>query len=124
MVVSAGYSRSENSGAKTNGNTSVADGNGHHVAFTVHSSALRIYVDGALQASAPWIGSFASLNDNGEVRLGGPSLLNGELDEITVWNFPLSLEELQFYKNRSLAGTESGLVAYYRCDETNGTLLA
>jgi microcystin-dependent protein len=123
-VVTAGYTRMMGSEAKVASTNSVANGNWRHLAFTVNDSGMAVYVDGAMQTSSPWTGQPGSFNDNAETRLGGPALLNGDLDEVTVWNVPLSNAELISYKNRSLAGTETGLLAYFRCDETNGTILA
>jgi autotransporter-associated beta strand protein len=48
----------------------------------------------------------------------------GQLDEVRIWNGALSQAQIQTNMNRSLTGSEPGLVVYYRCDETNGTSLA
>mgnify|MGYP003851445117 CR=1 FL=1 len=95
----------------------------------------RLYVDGALLAQArnadypadalrstmsylQW-GSF-----NGQTN--DPTLLrplDGELDEIRVWNRTPGEAELRCLRNASLTGGEAGLVLYFRCNEAGGDVL-
>jgi hypothetical protein len=43
---------------------------------------------------------------------------------VRIWNSILSHSQIQSNLNRSLAGSEPGLVLYYRCEETNGVSIA
>jgi hypothetical protein len=54
---------------------------------------------------------------------GSADFFSGLLDEVTVWNAALTQTQIQANKNRSLTGTEPGLLAYYVCDESGGTYL-
>ena len=47
----------------------------------------------------------------------------GQLDEVRIWNTALSQSQIQSNMNRSLTGTESGLLVYFRCDEGSGNIL-
>jgi hypothetical protein len=116
-----------NGGDGLNGG-SVANNTWHHVAFTVDAGGGRLYVDGVLKDSLAWTGTPGATVNGNELRLGayasGNFPYNGFLDEVTVWNVALSQTQIQSNMNRSLAGTESGLVAYYRCDEGFGSIVA
>jgi hypothetical protein len=48
----------------------------------------------------------------------------GQLDEVRIWTGVRSQAQIQTNLNRSLTGTELGLLLYYRCNETNGVSLA
>ena len=60
----------------------------------------------------------------GSIHALGYGPFQGQLDEVRIWNGPLNQFQIQEYMNRSLTGTEAGLVVYYRCDEGAGTALA
>ena len=49
--------------------------------------------------------------------------LNGQVDELRVWNVARSASDLQSTLNSCLTGNESGLEAYYNFNETSGTVL-
>ena len=44
---------------------------------------------------------------------GGTEVFNGLIDEVRVWNRPLSNAEILLNINKKLTGTENGLVGYY-----------
>lgn len=48
----------------------------------------------------------------------------GMVDEVRIWNTARSQSEIQTTKDSVLTGSESGLVALYRFDETSGTTAA
>ncbi|HTH50130.1 MAG TPA: LamG-like jellyroll fold domain-containing protein [Candidatus Limnocylindria bacterium] len=106
----------------------VADGNWHHLAFTVDAAGGTIYVDGVQTASRGWSGTPTRTRALQDLTLGsypgaGPGFYRGTLDEVTLWNVRLSAAKLAELRSRSLRGDEEGLVAYYRCDETSGPLV-
>jgi T5SS/PEP-CTERM-associated repeat protein len=110
------------------GNGSVADGLWHHVALTVSTNGATLYVDGVSNAAAAWAGSPGPPNPSRDLSLGGPSpfggdLFQGELDEVRLWESELTGAQILANMNRGLTGLETGLIAYYRCDETGGMLL-
>ncbi|HOX57255.1 MAG TPA: FG-GAP-like repeat-containing protein [Candidatus Paceibacterota bacterium] len=102
----------------------VGDPDWHHFAFTVDANGGKVYLDGVLTASGAWSGTPAAATTSHNLILCGsdlPVIGNLRLDEVSLWNTALSQAQIQSNKNRSLAGNEPGLVAYYRCDETNGS---
>ncbi len=100
-----------------------ADRDWHHWACVYSSSgrSKRIYRDGRLVASGT--GS-ADYSGSGLFTLGAspqvPSYFKGEIDEVRIWRVPRSAEEILAGYRRQLAGTETGLVAYWRFDEGAG----
>lgn len=102
------------------GTSIIADGNFHHVAMTrdMATSQLRIYVDGALDASAALnAGSDGAIQNNdseadpliiGGFFNGGTTTLRnpftGLIDELEYFNRTLSVSELQAIVNAGSAG--------------------
>jgi Concanavalin A-like lectin/glucanases superfamily len=105
-----------------------------HVAaeWDAASTAARIYLDGALVATATnplyplnklhvpedavlplQIGSCNGLYDDTLTR----RTFLGQIDEVRLWNQSLSANEIACRRFQSLAGNEPGLVLYYRCNE-------
>jgi hypothetical protein len=50
--------------------------------------------------------------------------LNGQLDEIKIWNRILTDEEIKFYYKHSVDPTSDGLVGYWPIEELDGTILS
>ncbi|MEJ5165978.1 MAG: LamG domain-containing protein [Thermoanaerobaculia bacterium] len=46
----------------------------------------------------------------------------GNIDEVRIWNVARSQEQIRSTMCKKLTGTETGLVAYWRLDETSGTV--
>ena len=105
-----------------------------HIAavWDAQSTAARIYIDGALRASAtnplypcaklhvpddpqlPFqIGSCNGLYDDTVSR----RTFLGQIDEIRLWSRALSAQEIACQRLVSLNGNEPGLELYYRCNE-------
>ncbi|MBL9115326.1 MAG: cadherin domain-containing protein [Verrucomicrobiaceae bacterium] len=106
----------------------INDGSWHHIAgvFDNPNDSLKLYVDGVLNASAP---------ATKEPQTSGSPLtiarfdsmfgeyLAGEIDEVRLWDRPVSASEItQNYRQR-LTGSETGLVALYHFDEGSGSTL-
>jgi hypothetical protein len=49
-------------------------------------------------------------------RLGYNAHLEGILDEVRVWNYPRTDEDIQHYMKTRLRGDEAGLVGYWNFD--------
>lgn len=104
------------------------DGEWHHVACVWQQNTVngfKTYVDGIISAqknagnvtlptisSGAWLGSFLT-----------QEFLNGQLDEVRIWNIARSQAEIQATMNTGLAGNETGLVAYYKMSNGAGTVL-
>ena len=101
----------------------VADGQWHHVAFTVDASGGRLYVDGAPKDSFGWSGTPSAPTSAEPLRIGrypGGSNFTGDIDEVAVWNAARTPAQIADAMNAPLSGLETGLAGYWRFDETNG----
>ncbi len=105
-----------------------ADGNWHHIAgvFDNTNDKLILYVDGVNKLEV------TENNAPGNATLplylgarGGSSLwYNGEMDEVRIWNVARTQTQIQENMCKKLAGSESGLVAYYQMTNGSGTTLS
>ena len=97
-----------------------------HFAFTVDASGGKLYVNGALRASQAWTGTPGPTTQAQEVQLGryANNFLNGELDELSIWNVALSPAAIQSALGRRLETNEAGLLAYWRFSEGSGSFTA
>ena len=50
-------------------------------------------------------------------RFGTSDFINGQIDEVRIWNVSRSAVDIQSDLHRPLAGSETGLVAYYRFNQ-------
>jgi|694.fasta_scaffold129167_2 hypothetical protein len=89
-----------------------------HLAGTFDGTNARLYINGTLDSSYP---ASSPSSNNGLLYLGTPQdaignvsyNFSGVLDDIRIWNITLSQSDIQTSMNSELAGTETGLVAYY-----------
>jgi len=102
----------------------IADGQWHHVAYTVGPTGGKIFVDGVLRNSLAWTGTPGPPTITAPVTIGQyPSFgsFAGQIDEASIWNRELTAAEVGAMRNLRLAGNETNLVAYWRFDEGTGT---
>jgi hypothetical protein len=104
---------------------SVTDGSWHHAALVVDGSGGKLFLDGNVVGSSAWTVPGAAPTSTTPLQIGRyynyVAHFLGAIDEVTVWSRALAATEVQSFKNLRLAGTETGLVAYWRFDE-NGSL--
>jgi hypothetical protein len=98
----------------------------NHFAVTFDNGVVKMYVNGIQVGSSTM--NFTSIPTAsapfymGEDRGGtAAEFLNGQLDEVRIWNTARTASELAENKNICLAGTETGLDAYYNFDDGMGT---
>ena len=95
----------------------------HHLVGVFDGTVCRLGVNGEFtQVSVSMPGtitpSTATLRlGSGGDALGGAARLAGTIDEVRIWNRALTQEEIRHKMTERLAGTEPGLVAYYRLNE-------
>jgi hypothetical protein len=94
----------------------------HHLAFVRKKNTIFAnYLDGVLQSSRVAGGnnlpSFSVLNMYIGRNAGATSYLNGNIDEVRIWNVALSGEDIARRKSCELAGNEAGLLAYYKFNQ-------
>lgn len=99
----------------------------YHIAATYDGQTACIYLDGKLivsQSVTLDISQSTSPLRIGEF-LGSPAAhlgIYGNLDELRIWNYGQSQSEIQSDMNRDLSAMETGLVGYWRFNESNGTV--
>src|SRR5574343_111628 len=92
----------------------------YHVAVTYDAATttMKLYKNGNLVATNTNVPQV--LNGN-IIRLGsfddGANVFNGRMDEVRIWDRALTTCELQYNKDAELAVGQTGLVAYYKCNQ-------
>ncbi len=112
-----------------------SDGHWHHFAVSIGGEKNAIYIDGEEQPVCYKIGSnttkeFSSLANPNIMRLGNRTFnnvegyhLNGKMDEFSIWDRPLSKQEVNNIIHKELEGNEQGLLCNYDFNETRGMKL-
>jgi len=116
-------------------NSTINDGNWHHIAATYDNGTVNIYIDGVLDATTTkgtkfgtgatrygflGVGSEAPSYDGAK----GPNrYFNGDLDEVRVWSVARNISQIQSYKDQCLSGSEANLAAYYKMEDGSGSSL-
>tara|TARA_B100000809_G_scaffold167223_1_gene164560 strand:- start:3976 stop:6216 length:2241 start_codon:yes stop_codon:yes gene_type:complete len=109
------------------GTTNIVANTWYHVAVTNSSSSgKKIYVNGVLENSSTNTLSPSELSGTITGSLGrlyntGANYFDGKLDESRIWSKVLTQTEIQQTMNGLLAGTETGLVAYYQFEDGAGS---
>ncbi|MGG5209090.1 endo-beta-N-acetylglucosaminidase H [Chryseobacterium sp. MIQD13] len=92
----------------------------HHIAATYDGSAMKIYINGVLDASVAASGNFTA---NGILYLGrnyeNGRTLNGFLDEFRVWKRALTASEI-LANNCNIPANSSDLEANWKMNEGSG----
>jgi hypothetical protein len=95
----------------------VADGDWHHLAFTVDITGGSLIVDGNLIQHLPWTGNPGPPASTTPLQIGRydtyANSFPGQIDEVTLWNTSFTASQVQAMKNLPLMGSESGLVGYW-----------
>lgn len=115
-----------------NGNTTLNDGNWHHIAVTYNGALpnkmFKLYVDGNLDAEGD---ASATVNTNASVNLiigrrivasfGG--YFKGKIDDVRIWDKALTQSEIQANKNYEFCTPPANLKAYFKMNDgvANGT---
>jgi parallel beta-helix repeat protein len=108
--------------------TTYNDGQWHHIALVRTSGTGELYVDGNMVNSGDFSG-YLSASQPTTWALGntGPypyfDYWNGTLDELRIWNYARTQTQIVTNMTRPLAGTEPGLVGYWRFDEGTGQVI-
>jgi predicted outer membrane repeat protein len=96
------------------------DNNWHHVAGTYNNNTMKLYVDGLLTDS---VVATISLFDN-EIHMGNKltnsAYFRGKLDDVRIWNFARSVEQIRNDMHKELTGLENNLISYWTFNESSG----
>jgi hypothetical protein len=119
-------------GSTNNGNdlgygANLNDNQWHHLAAVHAQGVLKVFVDGVLVGSVnESLYDINSLNRASAIGAqfdGSEFHYDGLVDEVRVWNIARTAGEIQADMHRQLAGNETGLIGYWRCDEGTGQIL-
>ena len=88
---------------------------------------LLFYIDGQVVNSLTISSSFEDIDLGIPISLGIQSEdlyhnLNGNLDNLHIWNTALSQEDIEHYMQCPPMGSESGLVGFWDCDHGDGII--
>lgn len=135
-----GFNTTDNTGTihDLQGTTNVRDGVWHFIAAVYDGTDKFIYVDGVLDATAtnPHGGlplgtgttRYGIIGDGSEADsfngLRNGFFYKGNLKKVSMWTKALSSLNINNIMNNGIAGSESGLYAYYKFDEGSGQLAA
>ncbi len=97
----------------------------HHVAVTIGSGLMTLYVDGSAAGSEAYSGTITT--GTLDVYIGESSGFAGRnwdgiIDEIRMWNVTRTQTELADNASVALTGTEAGLVMYLPMNEGSGNI--
>jgi hypothetical protein len=83
--------------AEAIGTVAINDGNWHHVTGTFDGQTVRAYVDGNLHARASLSGTLQQATVTAHIGMypGNVAPFNGTIDEVRIYNRPLSLQEIR-----------------------------
>ena len=105
----------------------VASGRWHHVSAVVTGTEAAIYLDGVRTDTFSGVTKPANLprssNLWGRSNIADAPAWQGQLDELRIWSRALGDEEITGNYKLSLQGSPTGLLAYYKADDTSGTTL-
>jgi M6 family metalloprotease-like protein len=117
-------------GATLVSTVAINDGTWHHVAVTRTGNFYILYLDGVMNFQGGM--GQTNLNNTAPFRIGmnacSPTswsdYFDGEIDDVRVWSVARSAADINSFKNTELAGTETGLTAYFDLNEVNGSTSA
>jgi hypothetical protein len=125
-AVSRFQSEADGVGVWSASGTTNVPGTWHHLAYVKQGTRLSIVVDGKEEGSRNDIpASVTGLAVLNQIRIGcnnsNARFVPGLIDEVRIWNYALTLAEIQESMNHELRGTEAGLVGYWKFNEGQGT---
>ncbi|MFT3823626.1 MAG: T9SS type A sorting domain-containing protein [Chitinophagaceae bacterium] len=101
----------------------------YHVAVTWGNTkeSMRLYVNGVSVGTRTDVGNITAVtNPTGTFRIGqwydgNSRYFNGSVDDVRIWSTNRTAAEIKAGMYGTVATTTTGLIAYYKFDETSGT---
>ncbi len=134
MRINTGRLRIEFNGGGVNGNaasTIVNDGEWHHVAVVVPSSASSLndailYVDGAVQTTTGGSANPINTSTDNNFNIGRSAsqterFFQGLISDVRIWDIERTQLEIINNKDTRLSGNEPGLIGYWKLNEGTGS---
>lgn len=121
------YFHGQNGVTQAQSTATISTGGWHHVAVTFNGTEAKFYIDGSLDSTTSGNYSVPSLSGASATTLGAWDLggtfnapLDGQLEEVRIWNDVRTAQEIASNYDKSLGGSESNLTAYYKMDDAEG----
>lgn len=92
---------------------------------TTNTNGVQLYVNGILETQGT-ASTTETVNATHNLTIGtigslGVNWVNGQMDEVSVWNIAMSQSQIRQRMCSRLSGNENGLVAYWEMNEGSGT---
>ncbi|WP_080904584.1 LamG domain-containing protein [Parabacteroides sp. Marseille-P3160] len=101
----------------------------YHLAFTFSGTQVNLYIDGELRLSQNTstpkpvvIGESTNLHIGANPGYA-TRIMNGNITNVSIWNYARSRDEIASDLNSSFSGTENGLLAYWPFDMNLGSTI-
>ena len=126
-IVNRGETFFDVSGYELRASSQINDGFWHFIsaAYDASDGHTALYVDAALEDEGfAFYDETTSLNES-TIDFGaanGAQFVRGYLDEIAIWNYPLTDQEILSSFERSPEGDANGLLMYFPLDEGDGQI--
>ncbi|MEM6997533.1 MAG: Ig-like domain-containing protein [Patescibacteria group bacterium] len=101
----------------------------YHVAASYDGSTMRLFLDGVEVGSTAKTGALAT-NSGVDAWIGGnpdgasSRPWEGSIDDVRIWSIARNQSQIQTSMTTELIGTETGLVSYYKFNESTGQTVA
>ena len=93
----------------------------YHIAGAYDGTIMRLFIDGQLieskEVGAVTVGNSSPLLIGRELLTAFPYFVNGQIDEVRIWDIARTQEQIQSTMNTTLTGQEEGLVGYWNFDD-------
>ena len=97
----------------------------YHVAGVYDGNTVKVYINGILQATNVTTGTHNTSTGTAMFLGDNPTwtgrLINGQIDEVRIWNVARTQAEILTNYIQELTGSETGLVAYWNFNQGTGT---
>lgn len=93
------------------------------VTFDAATSTMLLYRNGVLVSTATGVPAYTSENMVIGSHTGTGSFLQGQVDEVRIWNYARTAAQIKANMFKGPGNNETGLLAYYPANEGSGTTL-
>jgi len=101
----------------------------YHLAITWDGTNINLYRNGILSGSVESSTELLTVSESSPIYLGADlssreKFAGGQLDNVRIWNYQLTQEEIRANMHLNLKGDNIGLAGYWKFDEGSGSLAA